>query len=177
MAITEEETTALQKELESTRAELAATKAAFATVQNQLAERNAVIKPLEQELAAGQEQLNKMSGQVTALHEEAISHEKSLVAANEALVQAIHSYKTLAAAAHPDIPAELITGDTVADINASLKKAQGIVSKIAANVPANLARGKLPAVESRVSEPPDTAALSPREKIHHGLSQRKIRDR
>jgi len=162
MALTEEETTALQAELETAKGEIE-------TLKGQLAERDAAFNPLEQELAETKAQFTERDGAATSWEAHAAEKESELTAANEAITSAIASYRALAVSANPAIPQEMITGDSIEEINTSLESARTIVGKVTANVQASLAQGNVPPGAPSRGEL-DLSGLSPREKIQHGLA-------
>jgi hypothetical protein len=80
------------------------------------------------------------------------------------LAQAIGAYKIMAGQANPGLVADMIKGNTVAEINNSIKNAKEMVEKVRQEITAEAARVRIPA-----GAPPramsDLSALSAREKI------------
>jgi hypothetical protein len=74
-------------------------------------------------------------------------------------------------AANPTIPGDIIAGQTIEDIDASLAKAQSIATAITANLAAQAKEAKVPAGAPTRSEI-STEGLSPREKIAAGIHQK-----
>ena len=70
--------------------------------------------------------------------------------------------------ANPGVPAELITGDTIEEVNVSLKNAQAIVDRVRQEMEAEASKTKIPAGAPQRT-PPDLSALSPREKIKYAI--------
>ena len=172
MPLSEEEITRLSQDLETTRSELASTKKALDITNSQLKERDAAFKPLENELTAAKAQVTELSGQITVLNENVVTKAKEIAAANEALGTAVASFKAAVITAHPEIPEELITGDTIPDITQSMAKAQTIVGKVNASLQDKIKKSTIPAGAPPRGEP-DLSSLSPREKIRYGISQGK----
>jgi hypothetical protein len=93
------------------------------------------------------------------------------------LGEAVGRYQSLVIAANPDIPSELISGATIAEIEASLQKARGLVEKIRESIlktgRADVARKTPIPAGAPARTSPDVSDLSPREKIKFGITQRK----
>jgi hypothetical protein len=70
--------------------------------------------------------------------------------------------------ANPGVLAEIITGDTVEEVNESLKHARSLVERVRQEMEAEASRTRIPAgAPQRV--PLDLSALSPREKIQYAI--------
>ncbi|MDD5082728.1 MAG: hypothetical protein PHU08_05075, partial [Dehalococcoidales bacterium] len=78
------------------------------------------------------------------------------------------SYKSIVARANPGVLPELITGDTIGQVDESLEKARGFVARIRQGIEAEAAGTKVPA-----GAPPRQgfrlSGLSPREKIQYAI--------
>jgi uncharacterized coiled-coil protein SlyX len=88
------------------------------------------------------------------------------------LARGINSYKTLIVTSHPEIPEELINGRSIEEIDASLEKAQILVSRVRQGLEADTTQSRVPP-----GAPPrtrlDLSGLSPREKIQYGIGGKK----
>ncbi len=92
-----------------------------------------------------------------------IAHLKGLLAA------AVARYREAVVAQAPDVPAELVSGDTVEAVDLSLKAGRELVARVREHLSAGETAVKVPAgAPSRRAT--DFAALSPFEKIAHGLA-------
>lgn len=82
------------------------------------------------------------------------------------LTEAVSKYRDEVLQQHPEIPTELVSGNTVEEIDTSLGQARALVDKVrqhsAERVP--------PGAPARGG--PDVSAMSPAEKISYGLKQR-----
>ncbi len=96
--------------------------------------------------------------------------ESQLSQARNELGQATEHYRKVVFSLHQDIPAELITGSSIPEIDASVQKAVALVEKIKESL---IRPGKtaIPAGAPARSAP-DYAGLSPRDKIKVGIGQR-----
>ena len=84
------------------------------------------------------------------------------------LAQAVSSYKALVVKSNPGVLEELITGDTIEDINTSLERAKTIVGMVRQGLEVEMASARVPAGAPERT-PTDLSALSPREKIQYGI--------
>lgn len=86
------------------------------------------------------------------------------------LGQAGVRYRELLYAVHPDVPAELITGATIPEMDASVEKATALVEKIKASL-IRQSKLSIPAGAPARSSP-DWSNLTPRDKIKAGIRQK-----
>ena len=92
----------------------------------------------------------------------------SLKSAHEAAVTA---YKKLAVSSNPLFSAELITGNTIAEVDASMQKINDLAGLVRSKIEADIKSVSVPAGAPERSGP-DTSGLSPREKIKQGLEKK-----
>ncbi|MHB8085649.1 MAG: hypothetical protein ACYDHZ_07475 [Dehalococcoidia bacterium] len=81
---------------------------------------------------------------------------------------AVTAYKKLAVSSNPLFSAELITGNTIAEIDASMQKLTDLAGLVRSKIEAEIKSVSVPAGAPERSGP-DTSGLSPREKIKQGL--------
>jgi septal ring factor EnvC (AmiA/AmiB activator) len=90
----------------------------------------------------------------------------------DAHTKAVAKYLTAVKTANPTIPADVITGSTIDEIDATLAKALTIATAVKASLEAQAKEAKVPAgAPTRGGISLD--ALSPREKIAAGLQQKR----
>ena len=127
----------------------------------ELKSRDATIIRLEQALA-GKE------SEIAALKQALAEAERKLADLGNDLAQAVASYKALVVQTNPGVLAELITGDTVDEVNESLKNAQALVDRVRQEMEAEASKTRIPAGAPQRA-PLDLSALSPREKIKYAI--------
>jgi|WetSurMetagenome_2_1015567.scaffolds.fasta_scaffold558548_1 hypothetical protein len=94
--------------------------------------------------------------------------EKTVASNAASLKLAVSSYKSLVLRSNPGVLAELITGETIEEIDHSVAAAKELVSKVRSDVESQISAARVPAgAPTRTSSGPST--LSPREKIHQAL--------
>ena len=149
-----DEPEALKKELEGLKQERESCAA-------ELEAKNVSIIKLEQALAG-------KDAEIAALKQASTEAEGRAVELESALAQAVAGYRELVIETNPGVLAELITGDTVDEVNESLKNAQALIEKVMQEMNSKAAKTKVPAGAPQRT-PLDLSALSPREKIQYAI--------
>ncbi len=148
-------------ELEGLRGELESLKQEKEVLNRELKAREATMGELEEALAA-------RDTEIAGLKQTMAESEQKLVQINDLLSQAVASYRELVVAAHPEIPPELITGDSVAAVDESRQSAQALVDKVKQGIEAETSKTRVPA-GAPPRAPLDLSVLSPREKIEYAI--------
>ena len=168
--MTNEEVQALQTELETTKTELETAKNQANELTGQLGERDAKLGVIQGQLTEftelGKTKDEKLQAAETATGELTAK----LEAATGGLASAFTSYKALVLQANPTVPGELITGESIEELNESLEKAKAVVGKVREGLAAEAAAVKVPA-GAPPRTLPDLSALSPREKLEYAVKQ------
>lgn len=158
-------------ELESLRDELAAARAEIEQLQVTAADRQARAAHLEsvaggltEDLAAARSLLAERESEVDSLRRAADESRAALAAA-------VGRYREVALAAEPDLPADLVSGDTLEQVNDSLDAARRTVAQVRSHLEAQAQASRVPA-GSPPRSGPDLAGLSAAEKIRLGLARR-----
>jgi chromosome segregation ATPase len=100
---------------------------------------------------------------------EAVAAELAQV--KEANIQAVSKYLDVVRSANPNIPQDIIAGDTIEDIDASLAKAITIAESVKSSLEAQAKETKVPAGAPTRTEI-SVEGLTPREKIAAGIQQK-----
>ncbi len=123
--------------------------------------RNSRISELEQTVVS-------LESEITTLKQVVAESNDNLDKLNESLKQAVASYKGLVIQSNPDVPEELVTGDSIEAINDSLVSAKELISKVRKGIEAEISLARVPAGAPERTAP-DLSALSPREKIQYAI--------
>jgi chromosome segregation ATPase len=127
----------------------------------ELKSRDAAIARLEKALA-------DKDGEMTTMKQALDDSRRMLDEIGQKLPKAVTAYRELAVQANPGLLAEMVKGNTIEEINESLKSARAIVEKVRQEMDTEAARVRVPAgAPQRV--PLDLSALSPREKIQYAI--------
>ena len=144
-------------ELADTKAQLEAERATLAQAQATLTEREQSIATLEADIAGLQQGFDEKAAALAQLKE---TH-----------ATAIGKYLDTVRSLNAAIPADVITGDTIEDIDASVAHAQAIADAVRDTLADEAKKGRVPAgAPTRVI---NLDGLTAKEKIALGLSQQK----
>jgi chromosome segregation ATPase len=132
----------------------------------------------EQELEALRDALAQRDERIAALEEELANlrallreRDEALASMRERLALALGKYRSLLLASAPEVPEELVQGETVEELDESLARARQMVERIRSRIEAKLARERVPP-GAPLRSAPDLSTLTPREKILYGLGWR-----
>ena len=127
-----------------------------------ISERDARIGELEAALERTREE-------VVGKKEEVDNAWAEMTALREVKDVAVTGYRDALRLAHPELPADLILGDTPEELAASVAGAQALVEKVRAALQSERQAARMPA-GAPVDSGPDLAGLSARDKIAAGVS-------
>ena len=151
-----EELTAVQEELAEARVELERLQVGAADSEARAAHLETQETELRHELAQA--------------NHEAEAREQELEGLREQTRSSAERYRALVLQQAPELPAELVTGETVEEIDVALQRARETVSKVRGHLESQAQAGRVP-VGAPPRSGPDLSALSPEEKIRFGLNQ------
>lgn len=98
------------------------------------------------------------------------AREEEAAGLREQLVAGVVKYRGLLLATAPEVPEELVKGETMEEVETSLAAAREMVEGIKRRLEAKLVTERIP-VGAPVRAAPDVSALSPREKIALALTR------
>jgi predicted nucleic acid-binding Zn-ribbon protein len=152
--MTEEENKEFQEELEKLRQEKAA-------LNGELVTRDTRLNEIQQALTA-------KDGELVVLRQNVAELKTQIGSMSENLGRAVTGYQKLAIKANPEIPSELIIGETVEAIENAVASACKLVGKVKDKLAAAQTQARVPAGAPQRT-PPDLSVLSPREKIQYAI--------
>jgi len=126
-----------------------------------------VVVPSVEELQAA------VTAQAAALREreeELAAIRAEIDEARQRLALAVAKYRLLALERQPQIPAELVSGETVEEVARSLATARALVERVRRQLEAETQSRRVP-VGSPGRQGADVSALSPRDKIAYALAR------
>ena len=139
-------------------------------LERQLAEKALALGAANGRIAGMEAEGNKQREEIAALKSQQVAASGERDTLKGALAEAVKGYRELIIAANPVVPAELVGGETVAALAASLEKAKGLVGRVRQTVEAESAKSRIPA-GAPVRTTPDFNTLSAREKIARGIGK------
>jgi chromosome segregation ATPase len=158
-----EDMTDLQEELASARAEIE-------RLEVTLADREARALHLDSQLSA-------LRGELTLARDEAQARDHELAALSERAAAletqsraAAGRYRSLALERSPELPEELVAGETVDEIDEAIERARETIAKVRGHIESQALAGRVP-VGAPVRSGQDLSRLSPADKIREGLER------
>lgn len=128
------------------------------------------IAALEEGLAQREARLQEMEVSLADLRATADERAREAAGLREQLSQATARYREAVLRGSPEVPPELVAGETVDEIDASAEQAREMVQRIKGQLEAQAASQRVP-TGAPPRATPDLSALSPREKIAYGLQR------
>ena len=159
------------EELEAIKAQLEEEKKAKAAAEAALAEKDARIAELQAEGEALRAERSNLQASLNEVKQGSEATAVELASIKEANAQAVVKYLDVVRAANSTIPQDIIAGETIEEIDASVAKAQSIANAVKANLEAQAKEAKVPAGAPTRGEI-SLEGLSPREKIVAGIQQK-----
>jgi chromosome segregation ATPase len=161
--MSDDELTALQEELATTRAELARLQVTAADSQARASHLDAQVAQVRDELEASRSQAQAGEQELASLRERSESLQTQVQGSAQ-------RYRELALQQAPELPAELVAGDTVDEVEESLQRARETVARVRGHLEQQAQAGRVP-VGAPPRSGPDMSALSAEDKIRLGLQQ------
>ena len=113
---------------------------------------------------------DEMQARIAQLEQGIASRDSELTAIKQSLSGTVAKYRAAVLASESGIPQDLVKGESLDEIDASLELARGIVSKVRQQLEVEAESNKVPA-GAPPRMPQDLSALSPAEKIAYALSR------
>ena len=168
--MTDEEIAALQDELTEAQTEVD-------RLQTIAADREARAAHLEETLAQLREEQSQLSVslreaqvQLAARDEELAALRQEVEGLQASLKAAAGKYRDALLASQPEVPPDLVGGETVEEVDQQLEAALRMVAQLRGHLESQAQALRVP-TGAPARRAPDLSALSPAEKIVHGLSQ------
>jgi hypothetical protein len=145
------------EDLQAIKAELEEEKKAKAAAEAVLADKDALIADLQAQLSEAEQAARSLRAEGVAI--------------SEARDQAVAKYLAAARTLNPTIPEDVISGQTIEEIDTSVRKALSIADAVKTVLEAQAKEAKVPAGAPTRGEI-SLEGLSPREKIAAGIQQK-----
>ena len=160
------------KELEDLKARITELEGLVAEKDEALKAKDARLSEAEVRIAELEPLIADKDNEMATLKQAMAGSDEALTEARNSLGQAVASYRALVVQANPDIPDELIAGDSIEAIDQSLENARNLISRVKKGLEVEAAKTRIPAGAPQRT-PPDLSALSPREKIQYAIGGNK----
>ncbi|HWQ29027.1 MAG TPA: hypothetical protein VNN12_08385 [Dehalococcoidia bacterium] len=159
-----------EAELASLQEALADARAEVERLQAEAADRQARAATLEQEAVELRERLRSAEAELGARDAALAEAGREAESLRSKLAEAAAKYREVALAASPEVPADLVAGETIEDIDASIDAARRTVARVRDHLEAQAQAGRAP-VGAPERRSPDAGRLTPAEKIRLGLER------
>lgn len=156
-----------QAEIEQLQAQAADAEACAATAEERLAQAQAEIEALRGRVSDLEGERQAQQAELTEAEQRLAELEEEAAGLRQQLRQAALRYREARLAAQPEVPADMINGETIEEIDQQLEAALKLVSQVKERLQAGSPR--VP-IGSPLRRPPDLSALLAAEKIKLGLS-------
>lgn len=164
---------ALQEALTEARTEIERLQVIAADREARAVELQAALTAAQQAIEQQGVEIEGLRAQVESLRTERVALQEAVAAAQEQAQVAVAKYREAVLTTSPELPADLVKGDTVTEIEASLAQARQVVTRVREHLEAQQGQrtAYIPVgAPSRLG--PDLSGLSPQEKIALGLRHR-----
>ncbi len=164
----DEEIVLLEEQLAGAHADIERLQSRLADAEARATDLQSEAESTRQQLAGVQSQLEEERGLARARAEEIGDLQSALSGACSSATAAVERYRELALEREPELPAELVAGDSVGAVDESLVRARETVARVRQHLEQQAHALRVPPGAPARSGP-DFSGLSPAEKIRLGL--------
>jgi len=168
--VTDEEIAALQDELTEARTEVDRLQTIAADREARAAHLEETLAQLREEQSQLSASLHEAESQLAARDEEMVTLRQEVEALRASLKAAASKYRHALLASQPEVPPDLVNGETVEEVDQQLEAALRMIAQLRGHLESQAQALRVPS-GAPARRAPDLSALSPGEKIVHGLSQ------
>jgi len=142
----------------------------IAAVKAQLEEEQKAKTALEEAMAEKDAKLAELEAALSEAKQGSEASATELASVKEARDEAVSKYLGMAKASNPQVPQDIISGETIAEIDASVEKGKGLVASVKKTLESETAAAKVPAGAPTRGE--TTEGMSNKDMIAAGLRQK-----
>ncbi|MCK4964461.1 MAG: hypothetical protein KAS54_05215 [Dehalococcoidia bacterium] len=170
--MTDEEITAMHQDLQAAKSELETTKTEVDSLNSQLSERDAKMGELQSAITEKTALADSQEQELSTLRTAGAAAEERIAELSGNLTEAISKYKDRLYSANPELLENMITGETIQEIDESLGSALLLVDKVKAHVAEQSKAVNVPAGSPERTGTPDfIGAMSAKEKIAYAIGK------
>jgi septal ring factor EnvC (AmiA/AmiB activator) len=168
--VTDEEIAALQDQLTEAQTEVDRLQTIAADGEARAAHLEETLAQLREEQSQLSASLREAQAQLAARDEELAALRQEVGALQDGLKAAASKYRDALLASQPEVPPDLVSGETVEEVDQQLEAALRMVAQLRSHLESQAQALRVP-TGAPARRAPDLSALSPAEKIVYGLSQ------
>ncbi|HEU0072588.1 MAG TPA: hypothetical protein VFS30_01115 [Dehalococcoidia bacterium] len=166
----DEEVVLLEEQLATAHADVERLQSQLADLTARQAEREAEVQQLRGQLEASRAEAEAVRSQASTQAEELERLSESIAAAEAQGRDAVQRYREVVLEREPQLPADLVNGDSIGEVDAAVERARQTVAQVRQHLDQQAQALRIPAgAPARGS--PDVSELSSAEKIRLGLSK------
>ncbi len=140
----------------------------LADAEGRLSERTSELEVARSRIAEMEETAAARDSDVAALRQSVADAEEALSGTSDRLSAAVNSYRDLVVRSNAGVMEDLITGESVSEIDESLERARSLIERVRQGLENDVSLTRVPAGAPE-RRGPDLAGLSPREKIEYAI--------
>lgn len=168
--MTEEEIAALQDQLAETQTEVDRLQTIAADREARAAHLEETVAQLREEQSQLSASLGEAQAQLAARDEELAALRQEVEALQGGLKAAAGKYRDALLTSRPEVPPDLVSGESVEEVDQQLEAAMRMVAQLRSHLESQAQAQRVP-TGAPARRAPNLSALSPGEKIVYGLSQ------
>jgi chromosome segregation ATPase len=175
--MSDDEVALLEEQLSEARAEIERLQMAAADsdarafhVEEVNGEMRGRLEAVQGELASERQRCDEVSGQLAGAQTDLAAAQQETQELHARLQAAAGKYREVLLAAAPELPEEMVAGDSIEELEASAERARQTVRQVRDRLESQAQVGRVP-TGSPPRGAPDFSALSPIEKIRFGLGR------
>jgi regulator of replication initiation timing len=166
----DEEVVLLEEQLATAHADVERLQSQLADLTARQADREAEVQQLRLQLEASRAETEAAQSQASSHAEEMERLSESIAAVEAQGRDAVQRYREVVLEREPQLPADLVIGDSIGEVDAAVERARQTVAQVRQHLDQQAQALRIPAgAPARGS--PDTSELSSAEKIRLGLSK------
>jgi myosin protein heavy chain len=166
----DEEVVLLEEQLATAHADIERLQAQIADLTARETQRDTELQELRGQLQVSRDEAAGARTQLETQTQETQRLQEAISRAEAQSQEALNRYREAALQREPQLPADLVTGETVADVDAAIERARQTVAQVRQHLEQQAQALRVPAgAPARGS--PDTSDLSAGEKIRLGLQK------
>ena len=170
--VTEEELVALEERLAEAEAEVERLQTTAADREARAAHLEDLSAAQAETLVQAKTELASRDAELAALSDEVAAARSEAEELRVGLRSAAEKYRQAVLASRAEVPPDLVSGETVEEVDRQLESALRMVAQLKSHLESQAQAQRVP-TGAPARRTPDTAALTPTEKISYGLAQKK----
>ena len=125
---------------------------------------------MDEATPAWEERVQELQQEAEQARAASVAHGAEAESLRSQLADTLARYREMLLARDPDVPVEMVQGESVAELESSYERASGLVERLRRQAAEHAAQARVPA-GAPARRGPDLGGLTPQQKIVQGLQQ------